>query len=193
MVDPGRREPERVGRRPVPGRRREHLAHRAAARPHRRRESVSNPRAPRLRRARRLRRQHPQPAAGDRVRVPVRAEGSRRHDRTDEPHGEGENAHRARAIARRADAARLSARLSGTAAGAQFHQPAAGLLRRGPRRLERRVGASRATRRHHPHARRSLQIRAAELRRSPHGAVRRHDGAHARRHRRSSHHDRGRR
>ena len=59
-------------------------------------------REPRLHRSRRLRRQHPEPAARDRVRVPVRVDRSRRRDRPDESHGAGENAHRAAAVDARA-------------------------------------------------------------------------------------------
>ena len=53
----------------------------------------------------------------------------------------------------------------GPAPGAQLHEPLAGLLRRGAGRLERRLGTAGTAGRHDPDACRTLQARAAELRR----------------------------
>ena len=69
--------------------------------------------------------------------------------------------------------------LSGRAAGAELHEPLAGLLRRGAGRLERRLGAAGTAGRYDPDACRTLQARAAELCRPADDAVRRHDVADA--------------
>ena len=74
-----------------------------------------------------------------------------------------------------------------------FTEHSAGLLRRGTRRLERRLGAPRATGRHAPRPCRPLQTGAVQLRRPDDDAVRRLDVANPQRHARQAHHDQGRR
>ena len=138
-------------------------------------------REPRLHGPRRICRQHSESAAGHGIRVPVPADRSGRRDRPDRAHRPGEDTQRAAAFAGRPHAARLPAGLSGPAPGAELHQPPAGLLRRGAGRLERRLGTAGPAGRYDPDACRTLQARAAELRRSDDDALRRHDVADAER------------
>ena len=114
-------------------------------------------------------------------------------DRRDDSRCQGEDAHRADAIERRPHAPRLPARLPGPADRAELYERSSGVLRRRPRRLERGVGAPRPARRHHPGARRPLQARTVQLRRSDDDAVRRLDVADAEGDERKAHHDQSRR
>ncbi len=186
-----RREPQRERQRAVPRRRRNSVAQRAAAGARRRREHLSPPRKSRLHRPRRVRRLHPESLTRHRIRVPIPALRPRRCNRPDDARRPGHYAHRTHAVQRRAHASRLPAGPQGRENRAQLHQRAPGVLRRGPRRLERRVGAPRPTRRHHPRPRRPLQAGAVQLRRSDDGAVRRLDVADAQRHERQAHHHQG--
>ncbi len=88
-------------------------------------------------------------------------------------------------------AARLPPRLSGPAPGAQLHKPLAGLLRRGPGRLERRLGTAGEAGRYDPDACRPLQARAAELRGPDDDALRWHDVADVEGDAREADHDQG--
>ena len=154
------------------------LAAGAAPGPDRRRECLPAAREPRLHGPRRIRRQHPEPAAGDGIRVPVPVDRPGRGERPDRAHRAGEDAQRAAAVHRKGARCMSTRRtIRARAMEPSFTSLLAGLLRRRTGRLERRLGAAGTAGRHDPGACRTLQARATELRGPDDDAVRRHDVA----------------
>src|SRR5436190_21314657 len=123
--------------------------------------------------------------------MPVPIDRPGRNEWPDRGHGAGETTQRAAACEGWADAARLSAGLSGPAPGAELHEPLAGVLRGRVGRLEYGLGAAGTAGRYDCDACRTLQVRPSELCRSADDTLRWHDVADAEGNAGKADHDQG--